>query len=44
VKSGLTELGKQINEKWGVPEPDGEFELWRSFDINEPLISNVFLG
>ncbi len=39
VKSSLTELGKQINEKCGVPEPDGDFELWHSFDINQPLIS-----
>ena len=39
ARSGIEELGKGLNDRFGVPEPDGEFELFRRFDISEPLIS-----
>lgn len=39
VKSGVEQLGEQLQEKFGIPEPDGEFELFRSFTISEPLIT-----
>ena len=39
AKSNLEQLSKELNDRYGIPEPDGEFVLFRTFDISEPLIS-----
>ena len=39
ARSSIEELGRELNDRFGVPEPDGEFELFRSFDTSDPLIS-----
>ena len=39
ARSGIEELGRELNDRFGVPEPDGEFEVFRSFDTSDPLIS-----
>ena len=39
VKSGLEQIGKEINNRYGIPEPNGDFELLHSFSISDSLIS-----
>ena len=38
AKTGIEQLGKEISDRFYIPEPDGDFELLRRFDLQDDFV------